>query len=197
MGAFLRSKILFLDENDLTAWTDVIDLILELASKKSWLREECGFVLYAVVRDGLLPHRNLQFPALLLQRLHAYKLSKSPEGIAIWLTVQSKYPEAPLLSGVWRHADPLNRKELTQLAKLLCEAFSDQASVNENRMAPHISHWSPTVHFAWEVVMTHLFSAAPSTSVEFFPPKGRVNLEQFWNACVDGKLTSQVSSTSR
>ena len=49
LKAVVTSGILFERGSTSGQWTEIVDLLLELAKKKPWLREECGFVIYAAI----------------------------------------------------------------------------------------------------------------------------------------------------
>ena len=145
-------------------------------------------MLYAALEASSLPHHEPDYASRILDKLHSHRLAKTPEGIAIWLAVLSKYPKAALPMGVWHHEDPLSQCEKTVLAQVLREAPSQIVSLDEGQMATQTGRWNAKVHFAWHVVLSQVLStpqARHKHSVE--RSSRRLNFEDFWIECVDSE----------
>lgn len=63
------------------AWVQVLNCIYELAMRKSWLREECGFILFTSVH--ILRDKDVTYSQLIIDKLHSNGLFKTTEGVAI------------------------------------------------------------------------------------------------------------------
>ena len=116
-------------------------------------------------------------------RLNAFKLVSTPEGVAVWLTVQASYEQA-LPEGVWHGKDPLSKKERPRLAKLLKENFQTD-SENGATEATKSAAASPNPSFTWNLVLTEMLRRdAEGRSND----KDKMEFPQFWIDTVDSKL---------
>lgn len=162
-----------------------------MAKKKPWLREECGWILHSacqILKEG---DRNPIFIETLVETLCQVGLAKTPEGVAIWLKARADFPGADLPGNVWRGENPLHKKELSKLAKILKEtSFGEDAKESNGEVAQKGS-WSSKLHFVWMVIFAKLANAAPApSSVE---ASKTVTFGQFWQEAVDGKFPVVVS----
>ncbi|KAA6413200.1 MAG: DNA polymerase V [Lasallia pustulata] len=197
LEALIKSGILFKSGKS-TDWDIVLDLIFELAKKKPWLREECGWIIYGAIQNlheqGLDP----SYVQAIIDRINSHGLAKTSEGIAIWIAVQSYFPAVDLPAGIWKHEDPLSIKEKSNLAKVLKEAsFADKDKGNAEGNIPQKGSWNFKIHFAWPVVLAALLKdQGKSGQVHTNPPK-RLDLKDFWNEAVDNSLFAASSSEVR
>jgi len=121
-----------------------------------------------------------QYANLLLSKLHEHKLTKTPEGVAVWLTVSKLLPGASLPKGVWVHNDPLSSKERTTVAKVLRENHSEDEAGSSR--ATGAAQTTPS--FAWQIVLAHLYERRkPSKKDE----DKASDLEKFWIEAVDSE----------
>ena len=187
--AFIHSGILFHDTRDDLAWVEVIDIILQIASERTWLREECGYVLCSSLEGSCLPNHNSRYAALVLEKVCKYSFAKTPEGVAIWIAVLSKYPAVALPSGIWHHNDPLNGRNKAELAQILKEAPMVGQSDNEGQKAAQTGRWSAKIHFAWHAVLAQIIPEARATSQVGHNSSDRIVFQDFWIECVDSKLS--------
>ncbi len=185
--AVLKSGFLFRKPNP-DQWKRVLDLICELAIKKPWLRQECGWVVLTSIASGG-PDVPEQFAVDSVEVLVANKLIRTPEGLAIWLTTARLFPDAKLPKAVWKHGDPLATKDVNLLADILKDARS-QPQADAESEAQGSARWSATLHFAWDVVLGELFrDLGPSShnGLHYVEDKnGRVTFALFWQKAVDG-----------
>ncbi|KAL8953109.1 MAG: hypothetical protein Q9183_007348 [Haloplaca sp. 2 TL-2023] len=190
--AFIKSGILFRTSATIDAWSMVLDVVFEAAMKKSWLREECGWVLYGAVQTFTERNCDVMFAQNLIEKLCQNGLAKTPEGVAIWLKVQAKCPKVKLPDGVWRKKKPLHPKERTKLVKVLKEApsgnQSDEHTQPEGRIA-HKGNWNSKVHFVWSVILSELISKPPADDPSL--DENVVAFGEFWQEAVDGQSNFQ------
>ena len=153
--------------------------------KKPWLREECGFILFTAVQ--ILQKQDSQRAQSVIDKLHANGLSKSSEGVAVWINLYARFPDLQFPIGIWHHENPLNHKEIKKLAKILKEAPATENtdSLGESR---HLQKgaWSSNVHFAWDVILTKLLTGEPA--IKESQKSKNVSFARFWEQCVDGKI---------
>ena len=153
--------------------------------KKPWLREECGFILFTAVQ--LLLEQDTQRAQSVIDKLHTHGLSRTPEGIAVWISLYAKFPDLRFPSGVWHRENPLNHKEIKNLARILKEVpvTEDTDHVAESK---HLQKgaWSSNVHFAWDVILTKLLTGEPV--IKDSEKSKNISFYKFWEQCVDGKV---------
>ena len=153
--------------------------------KKPWLREECGFILFTSVQ--LLQKQDSQRAQSVIDKLHTNGLSKTSEGVAVWISLYANFPDLQFPSGIWHRENPLNHKEIRKLAGILKEA---PATVNTDKLAEskHLQKgaWSSNVHFAWDVILTKLLTSEPG--IKGSEKSKDVTFSRFWEQCVDGKV---------
>lgn len=171
------SKILFASPVDLESWGRVLDAILEIAKKKTWLREECGWVLTGSLRTLKTLSDGQIYAQSIIDKVNSQSFFKTPEGVALWVLGHKNFPELTMPKDVFRHNDPLHRKEKTNLARILKETAPIERSDREEKHA-QTGIWFPKLHFAWDVVLASLLE----------PGKKQVTFSEFWKETVDGKL---------
>lgn len=184
--SIIKSGILFLSSGHTDGWDSVLDIIYELARKKPWLREECGFILFNAI--AILQDRDAQYAQSINDKLQSDGLAKTPEGVAIWLAIKSNCPSVELPRGIWHHEDPLNRKELSRLAKILNEGpVADPVQNATDIKAQQNGTWATKLHFVWEVVPSYLLPISTPGVQKKARSSKRIALKDFWLICVDSK----------
>ena len=178
----MQSAIVIEPTLSLECWNELLDRISGMARDIPWLREECGMVLVEAVRSLKAREEYQKCAEELIGRLSAFKLISTPEGVAVWLTVQASYEHA-LPEGIWHGKNPLSKKERSRLAKILKENFQSE-SENGTDGATKTAAASPNPPFTWDLVLSEILrrdeqrrSHAETTE---FP--------QFWIDTVDSKL---------
>ena len=184
----IKSEILFQPNTDVEAWSSILDIVYELAKKKPWLREECGFILFNSI--PILKGKDLKYAQLVLDKLLAKGLAKTPQGVAIWIGVHAEIPSIESPPGVWHHDDPLSRKEKSILAKILMEAPATTSPQNviESETTAN-GAWSTKLQFAWDVILTELLhdeSQGLQRNAKFAK---RMKFFEFWDECIDSEYS--------
>lgn len=177
---------MFQPGTDIEAWSNVLDIVYELAKKKSWLREECGFILFKSIPT--LRGKDVKYAQLILDKLLANGLAKTPQGVAIWIGALAEFPSIELRPGVWHHDDPLNRKEKSRIAKILLEApatASPQDGIESETTANGV--WSTKLQFAWDVILDELLHDEPQGLQRDAKSAKRMTFSGFWDECIDSK----------
>ncbi|KAI9808923.1 MAG: DNA-directed DNA polymerase [Pycnora praestabilis] len=195
--AIIKSSILFQSLAPSVHWSRILDLILELAKKKPWLREECGWIIYGGLQFLSTKFTNQAYAQVVIDKLVSHGLVKTPEGVAIWLSIQTLFPTVRLPMEMWRHEDPLNAKETTTLAKVLKEASTPRDVQNgEDVHGLQKGMWNSKLHFAWDVVLAELYGRQALTGGNSARSQ-RMNFADFWNEVVDNSLFSNAASNER
>ncbi|PYI36682.1 hypothetical protein BP00DRAFT_331140 [Aspergillus indologenus CBS 114.80] len=209
--AIIKSGILFHSAPG-AEWTRLLDRVFELAKKKPWLREECGWIVYRCLLDFAAPKQEeeeeehapkVKFVEVALERLCAHDLAKTPEGVAVWLAAKDGFPAATFPAQVWKHEDPLDAKERVALAKVMKDSSSD-ASAGAGQpdeegkkggaaaAAANSGVWNSKLHFAWDVVLGRLAQVSKAKAKE-----SRLGFAEFWTEVVDNGLFAAASSEER
>ncbi|KAL8808502.1 MAG: hypothetical protein Q9182_000053 [Xanthomendoza sp. 2 TL-2023] len=193
--AFIKSSVLFQANAPADAWDRVLDIIYETAKRKSWLREECSWILYGAAQILAEQDRDPRFIKALIERLCKHGLTKTPEGIAIWLKVRVTFPKAELPAGIWQDENPLHQKEKSKLAKILKgTSIADCHDKNEEEAAQK-GNWTSRIHFSWDVILSELIIEGPTHGS---PSKStNVSFNDFWQEAVDEHLFASTSSDER
>lgn len=149
-------------------------MIFELANKKPWLREECGYVIYCSIADIGSRKANAKYVGEILSCLCNQNLAKTPEGVAIWLAAMDLQTSLKFPPNVWQHGSPIHVREKAKLAKIMKESSDPQAAAADNSHKPAV--WNPQLHFAWEAILRRLYAQETSTFVDI------------WTEVVDSKF---------
>ncbi|KAJ5286666.1 hypothetical protein N7478_002352 [Penicillium angulare] len=185
--AILKSGVLFEASVPFDYWTKVLGLIFELAQKKPWLREECGWIIYRCIYDLSARKMDVKFLENTLETVCSHDLAKTPEGVAVWLAAKDMFPDAKFPSKVWKHDDPLDTKERSNLSKIMKESSAEEDQGEKKLKAS--GTWNSKLHFAWDAVI--------SRTTESTKSKGRLSFSDFWTEVVDNSLFASASSDER
>ena len=189
----MQSSILIEPELSLDAWNKLLDNVYRMARDIPWLREECGMVLVEAVRSLKGQSQYQKCVEEILERLNTFKLVSTPEGVAVWLTVQANYP-ATLPESVWHDKDPLTRKERSRLAKILKEDFNKNESEDGEEKTIKTGTTSSNPSFAWDLVFADILRRDEHSKSS---SKDKTEFPQFWIDTVDSSLFSSSASHER
>lgn len=134
------------------------------------------------------------YARILVDKMIAYGLAKSPEGVALWLGIQTTFPSIALPPSVWQQENPLHRKEKTTLAKVLKEAST--AGPPQAEADPTITKkttWSSNLHFAWDIVLASLLQQDDANQGSWV---NSISFADFWIEVVDSESLSLPPSHS-
>jgi DNA polymerase phi len=166
--SFVSAGILF---NDISRWNTILDLLLQLASRKVWLRSQCGWVIVQSIQQ-----MNKKQAEATLEKISKANLAKTPEGVAIWLVALSRFSDLKVKP--WR--DPLSKKSFGDLAAVLRESFQDFSKDQPERaQKTKQASWTGQLHYVWDLLLAHYVKAGEAGAAEF---------EQFWARVVDGEF---------
>ena len=169
----------------------------KLARDVPWIRQECGMMLCDFIQN-LEPSEQgaVTYADAILEELVASGLAKTPEGVAIWLTVRSKDLKVSFPAHTWHRNDPLCSKERQTLAAALKEKSQGSDSDANPTHLVKSGTWQANVNFAWLTVLDALLlrcsgddDAPDSADVDRF--------RKSWIEIVDNNLFSQASSSER
>lgn len=170
-----------------------MDLVFDLAKKKPWIREECGWIVYRCIYELSAQKADAKFVETALERLCSNDLAKTPEGVSIWLAAKELFPSVSFPSKVWKHDDPLDARERNSLTKVMKESSSSDSE--DGNAAKSSGVWNSKLHFAWEAVISK-FSAAPAKEKSKSKGDGssRLSFIDFWTEVVDSEFSPLSSS---
>ncbi|KMU72691.1 hypothetical protein CISG_03126 [Coccidioides immitis RMSCC 3703] len=194
--AILKSAILLQPDVPFENWSKLLFLIFELAKKKPWLREECGYIIYCAVRDIASKKAGIQYVDAIIKGLAENGLARTPEGVAIWLAVMESSLPVNFASGVWQNNNPLHSKERSSLAKIMKESSDLHAEQNgENGTANRSGVWNPKLHFAWDPILAKLYTFSQGKKGD--KSSKQISFPDFWTEVVDNGLFAAASSEER
>ncbi|ESZ98672.1 hypothetical protein SBOR_0910 [Sclerotinia borealis F-4128] len=183
LQCFVRSKVLFSIDGK---WELILDKLLELSNRKSWTREECGWV----IMEALEQMDQAQAEST-LNKLCDAGLGLSPEGVGIWLRARGKFPKMDFPSKPWgQSGNPL--EHLNSLAKALKESSASEESSSNGQQAKQTGTWNAKLHFVWDIVLSQYVKAANSKSKNIMS-----EFDKFWKVTVDENLFSASASRER
>ncbi|KAI3330867.1 DNA polymerase phi-domain-containing protein [Ustulina deusta] len=179
LQCFVGAKILFADS---AKWPRVLDLLLEMAQKKVWIRSHCGWVIVEC-----LPQMGQERAEAALQGFSDIGLGKTAEGVGIWLRARSCYPSIKLPPKPW--VDPLSPTALPEVARVLKENIANDTG--EDAAVPKLkqSNWTAQLHFVWDLILATLLE---SNTADKKHMKEQVKL--FWTTVIDDGLFSKSAS---
>ncbi len=189
LEAVIKSGILFQSDRPSALWEQVLNLIFELAKKKPWLCEECGWTLCETIPTLAANNTTQSYTQAVVDRLHAHGLIKTPEGVAIWLSVRSLAPTVSLPKDVWLLDDPLNPKEESNLATVLVGPIKKGKKGQDDSVLPQTRVWNSTLHFIWGVLLSEFAETEEPMKRLLAKSKGttRTTFGRFWTEAVDSK----------
>lgn len=175
LECFVGAKVLFGDDDK---WNTILQKFIELATRKPWTREQCGWAITKALSQ--MSQSQAEFT---LQQLQNDGLALSPEGVGVWITARNLFPDMKFPSKPWgTSGNPL--EHLKALGKALKESSSDDAST-KNQQAKQTGNWNAQLHFAWSIVLAQ-FAAGTKNKVHGI----KSDFENFWKVAVDGRIPS-------
>jgi DNA polymerase phi len=176
----IQSSTVFQTEDDINFWNEVLDLLCGLAKSVQWIREECGLVLC----DSIKTLSTLSFAHLFVQsclfKLQDSGLLKSPEGVAVWLTVQKSIPTFKgFPNDVWIENNPIDPRNRRELSKAMREQNVPDIDDPQGLESP--GFWQQSIHFSWALVLQQGMSEDPEVRL------GYDKFRDLWIGLVDGE----------
>lgn len=160
----------------------VFSAIAELAAHKDWLRSECGALLLEFIKTPEGSRMKDENVRILIDSWATKNLIKTPEGVALWLTVKTTFPGAKLPKGHWTHNNPLAAQDRPSLTKALLKTEVDgDDQVNGAKKKSGTRQTMP--NFAWAVILSYLYEESR-----------RKEFAQFWEECVAKQMFNASSS---
>ncbi|KAJ8123846.1 hypothetical protein ONZ43_g297 [Nemania bipapillata] len=179
LQCFVEAKILFADN---TRWPKALDLLLEMAHKKVWVRSHCGWVIVEC-----LPQMGQEGAEAALQKFSEIGLAKTAEGVGIWLRARSCYPSAKFPSKPW--ADPLSSGALPEVARVLRENVANDNGEDAAAAKLKQSSWTAQLHFVWDLILATLLESNTTD-----PKHVKDQVKLFWTTVIDDGLFSKNAS---
>nr|POE75804.1 dna polymerase v [Quercus suber] len=181
--AILQSNIALDSSTTDGEWRKFVDAVLDLAAEKSWIRAECGAMLYEYFEGVEVSTRTKERAQTMISSLHDKALTGSPEGLALWLCISDRFPKIALPKGVWHNNNPLSQEETIKLKKVLHGNVVEGDGAAANGSSTGLRQSQPS--FAWKVILSRLHSKDAKT------------FEQFWTDAVEHGLFAVGCSNER
>ncbi|GAA6006454.1 hypothetical protein JCM11491_004966 [Sporobolomyces phaffii] len=201
------------------SWKDVVQGLVTLANKKTWIREPSYWVIcHAIDALAAAPastwkHDTLQWA---VQRLVNDAREKArgwgPDKVAVVLTLQAHAVDTdfkPILGPTFPSGSPLARASLPSLAQALRGALQSASNPFETTAASssktprqgsnavktskHGAAPAPgqNPHFVWNMILENYFPRAEARATT--PVEDRASWADFWKVCVDDSLFGSPS----
>ncbi|KAJ2925203.1 hypothetical protein H1R20_g11861, partial [Candolleomyces eurysporus] len=178
------------------SFKQVVEELVALGEKKSWLRESAWFTIGLAIdalhgSDVAWKEESVDF---VFDQLFVSITIWSPEKIALTLKLQELYPErdwSKLVAPTFKNPKLLSSSNLQTLSRILKESSIDEEGHKDPSKAPS-GTWKPQLHFAWDVILEQLLPGPNNTKKQ---PKG--SLQEFFKVVVDESLFSTTSSPQR
>jgi DNA polymerase phi len=177
--------MVFQTADDINLWNEVLDLLCGLSKSVQWIREECGLVLCDSIKALSTLSLGSSFLQSCLFKLHDSGLLKSPEGVAVWLTVQKS---TPTFNGfpkdVWIENHPNDPRNRRELSKAMREQY--EADVDETQGLERSGFWQQSIHFSWALVLQQGMSEGSEVRQSYD------KFRDLWIGLVDGESTRKL-----
>ncbi|KAK1833762.1 DNA polymerase V [Podospora conica] len=177
---FVRSGILFSDKR---RWLAMLDLVLGLGQKKSWLKSQCGFVIVQAVSQ-----MKKKLAEKTLQKLAEDGYAKTPEGVGIWIAALDRFPDMDVPAQPWKN--PLAAASLQALPPVL----KDSGKEKNEQGGPKLKQggFSAQLHFVWDLILAHYVKLAAKNEAD-----AATEFKPFWNRVVDEGFFSKTASDTQ
>lgn len=169
---FVRAGILFTDK---ARWLSVLDLLLKLSAKKSWLKPQCGYVVVQAVSQ-----MKKKLAEATLEKLAEEGFVKSPEGVGIWIAALDRFPDMKVPAQPWRH--PLAVTSLAALPAALKDSGRETSNDDSGNKKSKQGNWTAQLHFVWDLILAHFVKSGAQSKSDT-----NDDFKQFWNRVVDGQ----------
>ncbi|KAI1819451.1 DNA polymerase phi-domain-containing protein [Xylaria intraflava] len=179
LQCFVEAKILFTEN---TRWPKVLDLLLEMAEKKVWIRSHCGWVIVEC-----LPQMGKEGAEAVLQKFSDLGLGRTAEGVGIWLRSRSCYPGIKVPSKPW--SDPLGSAALPEVARVLRDNVANDTGEDAAVSTLKQSNWTAQLHFVWDLILEALLESDAKDKKD-----AKAEVKLFWTTVIDDGLFSKNAS---
>ncbi|CCK70365.1 DNA-directed DNA polymerase KNAG_0E00970 [Huiozyma naganishii CBS 8797] len=202
---------IFIKDGKITKFTTkFIDELVNLASRKNWIKQPCLFTLYQTI-ERLLPYSDDSFVKTVVTVLDVNKYTLTNEGLAIYLLFISKGYSSALLSinvtnKGWKYNNPLLKGNLSLVSEVVRESA---VVVDDNETKTNNANWHPKLHFVWDILLPILYNDPREeplkkkkkhnngSSKSKSEAVGAIEFPEFWKAIVDETYFSDKASSER
>lgn len=171
LETFVGAKILFAEDDK---WNTILQKFFELAKKKPWTREQCGYIIAEA-----LSQMHQEQAEYTLDQIQNAGLALSPEGVGIWIMARKLFPDMKFPSKPWGSSgNPL--EHLKTLGKALKESSSDEGS-DKSQQAKQTGKWNAKLHSVWTLILAQ-YAEGVQAKVHGI----KSDFQNFWKVAVDG-----------
>ncbi|CAK7266327.1 DNA-directed DNA polymerase [Sporothrix epigloea] len=189
LQSFVESGILFApsDEGRVSRWDTLLGHLLQLGHKKVWLRSQACFVVVQAIARGRLPDEATVTATL--QKVASDKqgtgsstsLSKTPEGLGMWLAAMARFPEMALPAPWSAPLAPGSHKDIVAVLK--------SGSIDDNEAkGVKQGNASAQLHFVWDLLLGALLVNQDGNNDD------DKRFDSFWIAVLDQVYFSKGAS---
>ncbi|KAK5658883.1 hypothetical protein OQA88_1697 [Cercophora sp. LCS_1] len=172
IDCFVQSGVLFSDKR---RWLSVLDMLLALGQKKSWLKAQCGYVIAQAI-----PNMKKKLVEKTLEKLTEEGYAKTPEGVGIWIAALNQCPDI-------KEKHPLATSSLQALPPILKDSGKESNEPSKLKQGG----WSAQLHFVWDLILDYFVKLVGKdvSNVDQF--------KQFWKRVVDDGFFAKTCSESQ
>lgn len=209
----LNSPTILLKDTKLEEFNRFLDMIVNLASQKVWLRKPAVGILCQLFDDSSVLFKDISFDLdssiqHLLSKLDESKLTLTSDGAALYLSIGQErckqFTDSVSTNNIWKDGAPLSKKNLQTLSKVLKEI-----PVDEEHKTFKEADWQP--HYVWKYILEVILNEQQDnvnvehknkkrkkekkTNEEVESATTHCTLPEFWKVVVDEGMFSQTSSS--
>lgn len=188
--------------------------LIDLSSRKNWIKEPCLFTVYQTVERLISKQKDMKFVDKVVSILDYNNLTLTNEGLSIYILLHKHdihiSPELSMKNKSWKLNDPLKKGNLPLLSDVLRDvsnASSDMDEANKNS-----ANWTPRLHNVWDILLPELLSNNSATEISEPSPKKRkknngstpnntkttyIQFPEFWQTVVDESFFNEKASSER
>ncbi|KAI0831759.1 DNA polymerase phi-domain-containing protein [Trametes gibbosa] len=179
--------------SDLDSYTQLLNELLALGEKKSWLRESAWWSIALAVTALTASEVSWKDRGVdaTISAIYSEAKTWTPEKVALTVKLQAAYPARDWkkqLAPTFKNPDLLSTGNLATLARILKESDADE---DQEADVPKSGSWKPQVHFVWDMLLDQVLSKGAGPRA----PKG--SFPEFFRIVVDESLFASTSSPER
>ena len=186
LGSVLESGVIFRMPN--MPLSLLLDEMHEIVQRVPILQEHYGQMLLQSVRYIASHKLDLHHASTIIRNVCSHGRAKTPEGLALWLEILVKLPGLKLPKNVWYHRDPLCKKELSTVAKILKrERVASNQDAVEAPTPMKTGMRQTGLHVAWSTILDAFVLRIESQSQGDDERSADAAFATFWSEAVERK----------
>lgn len=181
MTALIQSEILLRPKSSQESISAIINSLVALALKKSWLREPSSKALCSLITTLPRLNNGKHVAEEIFRKLEETGFLKSQDGAAILLALNflPKNIKPKVSFKIWPHGDPLHVSNLSLLNKVLKDTQNEDDSVKSS------GNFKSEPHFIWTFILQRYLE----------PSREIIGFKSLWDTVVESTVSRCVFLT--